>query len=102
MHSIVPEERAAVLAEWEACAREGREFSREFRLLRPDGSIRWVHSRTAPVYQEDGTLFGHVGTTEDITDRKRAAEAVRVSEERITLAVRGADEGIWDWDIVSN
>ncbi len=100
--SIVPEERAAVLTEWEACAREGREFSREFQLLRPDGSIRWVHSRTAPVYREDGTLFGHVGTTEDITERKRAAEAVRVSEERIALAVRGTDEGIWDWDIVSN
>ena len=47
MHSIVPEERAAVLAEWEACAREGREFSREFRLLRPDGSIR--HLSCLPV-----------------------------------------------------
>lgn len=101
-HSIVPEEREAVLTEWKACAREGREFSREFQLVRPDGSVRWVHSRTAPVYAEDGTLFGHVGTTEDITERKRASEAVRVSEERFTLAVRGADEGIWDWDTVSN
>ena len=100
--SIILEEREAVLTEWEACAREGREFSREFQLLRRDGSTRWVHSQTAPVYREDGTLFGHVGTTEDITERKRAAEAVRVSEERFALAVRGADEGIWDWDIVSN
>ena len=99
---IVPEERDSVLAEWKACAREGSEFSREFQFVRDDGQVRWVHSRTAPVYNEDGSLVGHVGTTEDITERRRAEEAVRVNEERFALAVRGAGDGIWDWDRQTN
>jgi PAS domain S-box-containing protein len=49
----------------------------EYRTLRPEGSVRWVHDRAAPLLSDQGELIGHVGTVEDITERKHAEEAVR-------------------------
>ncbi len=84
---IAPEDREVVLKEWQACVREGREFSREFRLKRRDGEIRWVHSRAAALRADAGELLGYVGTTEDITDQKRIAEALQKSHAELEQRV---------------
>ena len=42
----------------------------EHRIIRPDGSVRWVYNRANPYFADDGTLIRYVGTTLDITDRK--------------------------------
>ena len=70
--AVAGSERQAVLDEWLGCAKDGKEFSREFCFLRPDGEECWVHSRSALIHSENGALIGFVGTTEDITERKRA------------------------------
>src|SRR5215216_2548948 len=69
---VYPEDREAVAKAWAACARERREYSGEFRFQTPLGIVRWVHARTSPMLSEQGTLIGHVGTLEEITERKRA------------------------------
>ena len=51
---------------------------------------------------ETGRPVAVVTLCEDITDRKRAEEALRQSEERYALAVRGTNDGIWDWDLVED
>jgi PAS domain S-box-containing protein len=79
---IHPEDRASVFAGWITDAQAGREFSREFRILTPQGELRWVHGRTKALRDHQGIVIGHVGTTEDITGQKQAETALRESEER--------------------
>jgi PAS domain S-box-containing protein len=100
--AIHPDDRARVTEIWLRAAQGGGEFQADFRLLTKKGELRWVTSRAVPLRADDGTLLGHVGTVEDITERKRIEESLRQSEERFALAMRGANDGLWDWNIVTN
>ena len=52
-------------------------FDGEYRVVRPDGSVRWIHDRSSPVLDEGGRTYRVVGTAEDITEVKEASEAAR-------------------------
>ena len=72
---IHPEDRQQVFTEWSGYMREGREYSREFRFQTQEGITRWVHITSSPMLSDTGQLLGHVGTVEDITERKQAEVA---------------------------
>jgi PAS domain S-box-containing protein len=55
-------------------------YELEHRIVRPDGSVRWVYDRADPHLGEDGNLLRYVGATLDITERREAEEALRESE----------------------
>ncbi|MBN1534687.1 MAG: PAS domain S-box protein [Spirochaetes bacterium] len=58
----------------------------EYRIIRPDGAVRWIRARDYPVYNELGELYRAVGVAEDITERKLAQEKIRTAlAERETL-----------------
>ena len=65
------------------------------RVLTKSGEIRWVETFSKPVTLGD-ELADFIMII-DITDRKLAEQAMRDSEERMELALRGADLGMWDW-----
>lgn len=67
------------------------EYDIEFRVIRPDGQIRWVSSRGVPVRSESGEIHRIAGITEDITERKRAELEKRRLLER-ERAAREASE----------
>jgi PAS domain S-box-containing protein len=56
---------------------KGRPLNEQYRILRPDGEIRWVGVRSHLVYDENGLASRIVGTAEDITERKQSEEALR-------------------------
>ncbi|MBI4697306.1 MAG: PAS domain-containing protein [Gammaproteobacteria bacterium] len=77
-----------------------RDFTIDYRIVPRDGEVRVVHSvgelRRAP----DGTPIGMTGTIYDITDRKRAEDALRRSEKRLAQAQEIARVGSWEIDLL--
>ncbi len=89
--AIHPEDRQGFIAAFEKEFRG--DFDQEYRIVRPDGSIRWIRERGFPVRNDSGEIYRIAGIAEDITDRKRAEE----ERDRFfnlsldILAVAGAD-----------
>jgi PAS domain S-box-containing protein len=83
--ALHPEDRDCVFREWYAAAGEGREFAGEYRFRTPDGTVTWLSGRGVAVREEGGVVTGYIGTVTDVTERKRAEVALRVSEERLRL-----------------
>ena len=71
-------------------------------VMRDSGEVRWVHSRGQCFRDADGRLVRLAGATVDISQRKRAEEALRESEERSSLAIAGSNDGILYWDIAGD
>ena len=63
---------------------------------------RWFLSRTLPYRSTEGRVAGVVFTFLDITTRKEAEEALRLSDSRLRMATDAAELGIWTWDIVGD
>ena len=90
---IVPEDRAR-MAEIIGQG-TGAEFDIEFRILRPDGSVRWIRDRGFPIRDQSGEIYRVAGIARDITDRKLAEEALRESEERFRQLTENIREVFW-------
>ena len=75
---------------------------REELITYDDGKRRWIEIHTYPIFDEEGNVSHVIEYIRDITDRKLADEAMRESEERYMLAARGANDGLWDWNMKSN
>ncbi len=79
---IHPEDRAMVAERWYGMVSSGGEWGLEYRMQTPNGRTTWVYGQAAAIHDADGQLVGYVGTNADITDRKRAEDLLRQSEQR--------------------
>jgi PAS domain S-box-containing protein len=77
-------------------------FECDYRYVAPDGSWRWARTHGMALRDESGRAVRIVGSTGDITDLKRAEDALRRSEERYALATSAAVEGIYEWDVAGD
>lgn len=66
-----------------------------------NGEHRWIETFKKPVVNADGQVIGTVGFARDITSRKQMEEQLAASEERWELAISGANDGVWDWNLQS-
>jgi PAS domain S-box-containing protein len=85
--AIHPEDRPRAQAIMKSDGEHG--FEVEYRVVRPDGSIRWIWGRGFPVRDESGRFYRIAGIGEDITERKRAEENLKATTEQLrTLSAR--------------
>jgi formate hydrogenlyase transcriptional activator len=68
------------------------------RYLRPDGSVRWVRVLVVPMWGKGETRRWHMGLVEDITERRRTEEALRLSEERFRVALKHSPIAVFNQD----
>jgi len=77
-------------------------FSMEYRLLKANGEYGWILDLGNPRYDSEGNFVGYIGFCYDITDRRRADELLRRSEERFLLAMKASNDGLFDWNLETN
>jgi PAS domain S-box-containing protein len=94
---IHPEDRAIVEA---GLQNPSAQASVEYRIVLPDGSIRFIHDIAYPVTDAAGNTVQRFGVASDITERKRADEALRQSEERFRQIAETIEEVFWTSDPV--
>jgi PAS domain S-box-containing protein len=92
VEAIHPDDREGVTA---LMASQGSgQYDQVYRILRPDGSLRWIHDRAFPVHAPSGELLRIVGSAQDITALKRTEQALRESEGRYRNLFESAPDGI--------
>lgn len=79
------------------------EYNEIYRIVLPDGMIRWVHDRGYPVRNEHGEVYRMVGTSEDITERRLAEDKLReqatlLDKAQDAIIVRDLDHRIHYWN----
>ena len=79
-----------------------RIFEEPYRVLRKDGTWIWIQGRGQALRDAAGQVVRMAGTEIDITERRRAEQALRDNEERLRLAYQATNDVIWDWDIVAD
>jgi len=98
---VHPDDRQQV-SEALADARQNRKlYAAEFRIVRPDGKVRWLVARGKFYYATNGDPERMLGILLDITDRKRTEEALSLTNDRLRLAMEAGGAGGWEWDIKS-
>ncbi len=93
VESIYPDDIEQVIAHFER-QKLGDSVEYEFRMVRPDGEIRWIHARAFPVDDENGVPYRVAGFALDITERKRAEELSAQQQRQLILADKMASLGV--------
>ena len=90
---VHPEDRAAMIALVERTHETGEITESEWRVIWPDGSIHWIYGRFQAIKDDSGHPLRLFGVNIEITERKRAQEALRKYEQQYRMLFEAIDEG---------
>jgi PAS domain S-box-containing protein len=96
-----PDDQPIIEAKLERATRERAEFEVDYRIIHPGGEIRDIHAVGHPVLGRSGDLVEFVGSVIDVTERKRAEEALRSSEAYLAEGQRLSHTGTWACNIAT-
>ena len=93
-----PDDQEWIMREVVQSIQAGTALSIEYRVLLPDGTLKWVHMSSSPAATCDEG-YTRVGVMLDITARKLAESELKTQEERWKLALESTGDGLWDWHV---
>jgi PAS domain S-box-containing protein len=93
---IHPDDLDRVNESIERAVREKGSFANEFKIIHPDGTIRHVEAINDPVFSASGEFLEIVATGIDVTERKRAEQALRQSEAKFRDYAETASDWFWE------
>jgi PAS domain S-box-containing protein len=97
--SVHPDDLEYARDSFERIIQTGGGEQREYRIVHPDGSVRWVSDRGFAIKNKTGQVVRIAGITEDITDRKQSEVALRESEERFRELAELMPETVFEVDL---
>jgi PAS domain S-box-containing protein len=97
-----PKDRGRVLETVNDAMESKKPYAAEFRILRPDGTVRWVAARGKFYYSREGEPERMLGMSVDITELKLAEEGLRESEERLRLAAQAGKMYAFEYDVATD
>ncbi|MET0813552.1 MAG: PAS domain-containing protein, partial [Pseudoxanthomonas sp.] len=83
LDAVHPADRARAAGAWTRSIDQGELYQAEYRLRRADGEYRWTEARGVPLRRQDGAIREWIGTNTDVTEQRRAEEALRNNEQRL-------------------
>jgi PAS domain S-box-containing protein len=95
---IHPADQRTVEATLRIALDQQESYADEFRIVRPDGAVRWISAQASITRAPDGAPVRMIGVHRDVTDDKLAAQRLEESEERFRLAADALDGLIYDHD----
>lgn len=98
---VHPDDAARVHEAIRRAMEHEEDYASEYRVLLPDGGVRWIADRGRAQYDESGRCTGMRGVIQDITEQRRAEQTLRDTAERLVMAQRAARAGTWEWDIAT-
>ena len=87
LHGVHPEDRALIARSIKHCITHGTEYAEEYRLLQPDGQLRWVFARGRCYKDHHGRPIRFLGAALDLTERKNTEQALRQSQTELQLII---------------
>lgn len=95
---VHPEDRAAVQRAIDRCSIDGSEYDQEYRLLMPNGAVKYVHAVARSTKGDAGNLE-YIGAVTDVTVAKDTERKLRRSEAYLAEAQRLSHTSSWAWDV---
>lgn len=89
-----PDDRERTMAGMPALLR-GERAVKEYRIVRPDGALRWIRDTGFPIRDGDGTIRRLAGIAQDITEERRASEAVQALDRRFRVLIEQIPQLVW-------
>lgn len=102
MALVHPDDRERIAPKIPSLLTAGGDIELEYRIVRPDGTVRFAAATGAYIKDDDGRVTRALGIVRDVTERKRTEDALRQSERRLQAAQSLARLGHWEWDIAND
>jgi len=93
-----PEDKEIAHSRIQTSIKEHKTLDSEYRIVRPDGQVRWINAIGETEYDEDGNPLWMIGICIDITGRKQIEEELKKSEEKSRLLIKYAPSMIYEID----